>query len=292
MSSTEPDAGFTLLEMMAVMLIIALASSSVIDATPGTGRAGLKAITLQTAAMLRRERVSAILGGRTNRVSLDRDRRVLVGDGGERVVIPRDVVLDVLGVDALWGAGSRWFASTRTARLRGLCSSIRAKRLDMKFGSIGTPVVSRSRPCAGDSKQAGFTLLEALVALTIVLALAGVLGRVLSSMLRRIMLHADDRVAAQILLRALLQIRSTAPAWRASPATARLRTAMADRGGADRGHVCSASAAAVRPGRAIDAAAAHDGRLPNCRQRVVGTRTGRQCRDGAIRQRGVSRRGP
>ena len=48
MSSTEHDAGFTLLEMMAVMLIIALASSLVIAATPGTGRAGLKAITLQS----------------------------------------------------------------------------------------------------------------------------------------------------------------------------------------------------------------------------------------------------
>ena len=103
MSSTEDSAGFTLLEMMAVMLIIALASSLVIAATPGTGRAGLKAITLQTAAMLRRERVGAILGGRTMRVALDGNRRVLIGDGGGRVAIPSDVVLDVLGTDALWG---------------------------------------------------------------------------------------------------------------------------------------------------------------------------------------------
>jgi prepilin-type N-terminal cleavage/methylation domain-containing protein len=74
----------------------------------------------------------------------------------------------------------------------------------MRLGSIGTRVVSRSRPRAGDSRQSGFTLLEALVALTIVLALAGVLAP-LEFHARRIMLHADDRVAAQILLRALLQ---------------------------------------------------------------------------------------
>jgi general secretion pathway protein H len=102
MSSTERKAGFTLLEMMAVLLIIALVSSLVIAATPGTGRAGLKAITLQTAAMLRRERVSAILGGRTTRVSFSGDRRLLVGDGGDRVVIPKDIVFDLLGADDLW----------------------------------------------------------------------------------------------------------------------------------------------------------------------------------------------
>jgi general secretion pathway protein I len=49
----------------------------------------------------------------------------------------------------------------------------------------------------------GFTLLEALVALTVVLAFAAALGPVLLQA-RRIMVGADDRVAAQILLRALL----------------------------------------------------------------------------------------
>jgi general secretion pathway protein H len=102
MWSTERKAGFTLLEMMAVLLIIALVSSLVIAATPGTGRAGLKALTLQTAAMLRRERVSAILGGRTTRVSFSDERRLLVGDGGDRVVIPKDIVFDLLGADDLW----------------------------------------------------------------------------------------------------------------------------------------------------------------------------------------------
>ena len=95
-------AGFTLLEVMAVMLIIALVASVVVTMTPGTGRAGLKAVTLRSAALLRRERAQAILGGRTRRVSLDGGRRILVGDDGDAVPIPRDVAIDVLGADAMW----------------------------------------------------------------------------------------------------------------------------------------------------------------------------------------------
>ena len=59
MSSTDREAGFTLLEVMAVMLIIALVASLVVTMAPGTGRAGLKAVMLQTAALLRRERSGA-----------------------------------------------------------------------------------------------------------------------------------------------------------------------------------------------------------------------------------------
>jgi len=91
--------------MMAVMLIIALVSALVIAATPGTGRARLKAVTMDTAALLRRERTSAILASHTTRVWLDSGRRMLMGDGGYRVAIPNDVVVDLLGVDAFWQNG-------------------------------------------------------------------------------------------------------------------------------------------------------------------------------------------
>src|SRR6478736_1386828 len=73
----------------------------------------------------------------------------------------------------------------------------------MKFASIGTPEASRSRRDGSGNGQAGFTLLEALVALALVLAFAAVLGPHLSQA-RRIMAHADGRVAAQVLLRSLL----------------------------------------------------------------------------------------
>jgi general secretion pathway protein H len=95
-------AGFTLIEVMAVMLIIALVASLAVTMMPGTGRAGLKAVTLQTASLLRRERLGAILTGRDREVSLDSKRRILVGDGGDIVVLPRDIALEILGIDALW----------------------------------------------------------------------------------------------------------------------------------------------------------------------------------------------
>jgi general secretion pathway protein H len=102
MWSPERSHGFSLIEVMAVMLIIALVASLAVTILPGSGRAQLKALTLNTAALLRRERMGAILTGRDRQVSLDGGRRALVGDGGDVVVIPRDVVLEVLGVDAVW----------------------------------------------------------------------------------------------------------------------------------------------------------------------------------------------
>jgi general secretion pathway protein H len=100
--NVDRGAGFTLIEVIAVMLIIALVASLAVTMMPGTGRAGLKALTLQTASLLRRERLGAILTGRDREVSLDGERRLLVGDGGDIVALPRDVVLDILGVDELW----------------------------------------------------------------------------------------------------------------------------------------------------------------------------------------------
>jgi general secretion pathway protein H len=95
-------AGFTLVEVLAVMLIIALVSSLAVTMTPGTGRAKLKALTLEIAALLRRERIDAVLTGRERQVSLDGEQRVLVGDGGGVVAVPSDVAVDILGIDALW----------------------------------------------------------------------------------------------------------------------------------------------------------------------------------------------
>jgi len=55
----------------------------------------------------------------------------------------------------------------------------------------------------GHEHRAGFTLFEALVALTVILAFAGVLAPMLFHA-RRITAGADGRIAAQILLRSLL----------------------------------------------------------------------------------------
>jgi prepilin-type N-terminal cleavage/methylation domain-containing protein len=73
----------------------------------------------------------------------------------------------------------------------------------MKFVSTGTLVASRSGRDDRSDRQAGFTLLEALVALALVLAFAGAIGPHLSQA-RRIIANAEGRVAAQVLLRSLL----------------------------------------------------------------------------------------
>ncbi|GKQ52158.1 prepilin-type N-terminal cleavage/methylation domain-containing protein [Bradyrhizobium sp. Ce-3] len=98
---TGSAAGSTLIEMMAVMLIIAMLASLVVATVPGTGRSKLKALALQTAALLRRERLAAILTGQSRLVSLDGNARTIVGQGGT-IAVPRDVMIDVTGVDEFW----------------------------------------------------------------------------------------------------------------------------------------------------------------------------------------------
>jgi general secretion pathway protein H len=91
------QAGFTLIETMAVMLIVAILASLAIPWTRGTGRGQLKALALETADLARAERLGAILTRRLRHVAIDGERRILVGDGGRTVRIPDDVVLDVAG---------------------------------------------------------------------------------------------------------------------------------------------------------------------------------------------------
>ncbi|HEY6833384.1 MAG TPA: GspH/FimT family pseudopilin [Pseudolabrys sp.] len=102
MRSTNRRAGFTLLEMVAVMAIIALTASLTLSTLSGTGRVQLKAVAMRTATLLRHERLSAILTGQVRQVSLDGESRSFVGDSGETVAIPRDVALDLLGTDEEW----------------------------------------------------------------------------------------------------------------------------------------------------------------------------------------------
>ncbi|SHN87844.1 type II secretion system protein [Bradyrhizobium erythrophlei] len=73
----------------------------------------------------------------------------------------------------------------------------------MRSVLTGTPVVSRSGHNDGRDGQAGFTLLEALVALTLLVVFASAVGPHLSQA-RRIMANAEGRVAAQVLLRSLI----------------------------------------------------------------------------------------
>src|SRR5262245_50910897 len=72
----------------------------------------------------------------------------------------------------------------------------------MRFASIGIPAAFRSRRADARSRRSrGFTLIEALVALALILAFAS--GPYLFQA-RRIAIGADSRVAAHVLLRTLL----------------------------------------------------------------------------------------
>ena len=82
------------------MLIIALVAALAVTMMAGTGRAGLKAFSMEAAALLRRERLGATMTGRERHVFLDGHRRAFVGDGGDVVAIPRDVTVDLLGAGA------------------------------------------------------------------------------------------------------------------------------------------------------------------------------------------------
>ena len=78
----------------------------------------------------------------------------------------------------------------------------------MRFGSIGIPAAFRSsraeaRKARAGRRSGGFTLIEALVALALVLAFAAALTPHLFQS-RRIVNDAETRVAAHVLLRTLL----------------------------------------------------------------------------------------
>jgi hypothetical protein len=73
----------------------------------------------------------------------------------------------------------------------------------MKSASIGTPAALQSKRADPDRRRGGFTLLEALVALALILGFAAVLGPYLFQA-RRIIANSGGRVAAQVLLRTLV----------------------------------------------------------------------------------------
>jgi type II secretory pathway pseudopilin PulG len=74
----------------------------------------------------------------------------------------------------------------------------------MKFVSVGTQAVSLSKRDKKAERRSGFTLVEALVALSLVVAFAAVAGP-LAFHARHVFLRGDGQVRAQLLLRSLIE---------------------------------------------------------------------------------------
>src|SRR5271156_2909687 len=89
-----------------------------------------------------------------------------------------------------------------TAHRRARSSNSPARRPSMRSASIGTREASLSQRVESTRRQAGFTLVETLVALSLLLALAAALGPLYFHS-RQILLKGSDQIRAQILLRTL-----------------------------------------------------------------------------------------
>ena len=95
-SRTEAQAGFTLLELLVVLVIMALAATAVMS----VGRSSLesarvRSFMVETEAMFRDARTAAIETGAQTAVMIDaKGRRLSLADGGRVLDIPRGVSLD------------------------------------------------------------------------------------------------------------------------------------------------------------------------------------------------------
>ena len=92
------EAGFTLLEMVCVLAIVAILAAIVIPALPrGTSRARMESYAIETAAMLKADRNAAIRNRTQVVTEVDAPQRLIRSGATGRVIrVPDDVVFDAL----------------------------------------------------------------------------------------------------------------------------------------------------------------------------------------------------
>jgi general secretion pathway protein H len=97
-SRTGAEAGFTLLELVCVIAIVAILAAIVIPALPrGTSRARLESYAIEAAAMLKADRDAAIRNRTQIVTEVDAPLRIIRSGATGRVIrVPDDVAFDAL----------------------------------------------------------------------------------------------------------------------------------------------------------------------------------------------------
>ena len=93
--TSDGEAGFTLLELVAVMALIAiLAALAMPSPVAGTSRAGVEQLARRTASLLKSDRYAAIRGRADVATTVDaRAREIVAGSSGARLRLPPDVTM-------------------------------------------------------------------------------------------------------------------------------------------------------------------------------------------------------
>ena len=94
----DPQAGFSLLEIVCVVAIIALLAAVILPALPrGTSYARLEAYAIETAALLKADRTAAIRRQAQITTQVDaRDRLLRSGSSGRALRVPDDVTFSAV----------------------------------------------------------------------------------------------------------------------------------------------------------------------------------------------------
>jgi general secretion pathway protein H len=120
MSDEREDGGFTLLELLCVMAMLAIMAAIVLPMTPRTtSRARLEAYALQTATLLKIDRNAALRRHSVVTTQVDApSRRVQSGATGRILDMPRDVIVETVLAARCSGhlaVSSIWFNPTGTS---------------------------------------------------------------------------------------------------------------------------------------------------------------------------------
>jgi general secretion pathway protein H len=108
MTEHSAESGFTLLETVCVLAIIAMLAAIALPAFPhGTSRAALEAYALQTAALLKGDRTAAIRTNATVETELSPAAMTIRSGANGRVVeLPRDITFNAILADQCRGHAS------------------------------------------------------------------------------------------------------------------------------------------------------------------------------------------